>query len=127
MTVKKMVYIIIGAIGLALGAIGAVVPMMPAFPFLLLAAFCFARSNEKIYNWFVNTKLYKDNLEDYVAGRGMTKKAKIRLMITVTILMSIGFIMMDAVPIGRIVLSVVWLFHIIYFIFGIKTIPANME
>ncbi|MGI6739765.1 MAG: YbaN family protein [Christensenellales bacterium] len=127
MTVKKMVYIVIGAIGLALGAIGAVVPMMPAFPFLLLAAFCFARSNEKIYNWFINTKLYKDNLEDYVAGRGMTKKAKIRLMITVTILMSIGFIMMDAVPIGRIVLSIVWLFHIIYFIFGIKTIPANME
>ena len=42
-----MVYIVIGAIGLALGAIGAVVPMMPAFPFLLLAAFCFARSNEK--------------------------------------------------------------------------------
>ncbi|HHU03035.1 MAG TPA: DUF454 domain-containing protein [Christensenellaceae bacterium] len=127
MTVKKMVYIVIGAIGLALGAIGAVVPMMPAFPFLLLAAFCFARSNEKIYNWFINTKLYKDNLEDYVAGRGMTKKAKIRLMITITILMSIGFIMMDAVPIGRIVLSIVWLFHIIYFIFGIKTIPANME
>ncbi|NLJ65403.1 MAG: DUF454 domain-containing protein [Christensenellaceae bacterium] len=127
MTVKKMVYIIIGAIGLALGAIGAVVPMMPAFPFLLLAAFCFARSNEKIYNWFINTKLYKDNLEDYVAGRGMTKKAKIRLMITVTILMSIGFIMMDAVPVGRIVLSIVWLFHIIYFIFGIKTIPANIE
>jgi uncharacterized membrane protein YbaN (DUF454 family) len=127
MTVKKMVYIVIGAIGLALGAIGAVVPMMPAFPFLLLAAFCFARSNEKIYNWFINTKLYKDNLEDYVAGRGMTKKAKIRLMITVTILMSIGFIMMDAVPLGRIVLSIVWLFHIIYFIFGIKTIPANME
>jgi len=103
------------------------VPMMPAFPFLLLAAFCFARSNEKIYNWFINTKLYKDNLEDYVAGRGMTKKAKIRLMITVTILMSIGFIMMDAVPVGRIVLSIVWLFHIIYFIFGIKTIPANIE
>ena len=127
MTVKKMVYIVIGAIGVALGAIGAVVPMMPAFPFLLLAAFCFARSNEKIYNWFINTKLYKDNLEDYVAGRGMTKKAKIRLMITVTILMSIGFIMMDAVPVGRIVLSIVWLFHIIYFIFGIKTIPANIE
>ena len=127
MTVKKMVYIVIGAIGLALGAIGAVVPMMPAFPFLLLAAFCFARSNEKIYNWFINTKLYKDNLEDYVAGRGMTKKAKIRLMITITILMSIGFIMMDAVPVGRIVLSIVWLFHIIYFIFGIKTIPANIE
>ena len=127
MTVKKMLNIVYGAIEFALGAIGAVVPMMPAFPFLLLAAFCFARSNEKIYNWFINTKLYKDNLEDYVAGRGMTKKAKIRLMITVTILMSIGFIMMDAVPIGRIVLSIVWLFHIIYFIFGIKTIPANME
>ena len=45
---------------------------------------------------------------------------KIRIMIMVTILMSIGFIMMDQVPIGRIVLGCVWLFHIIYFTFVVK-------
>ena len=38
--------------------------------------------------------------------------------------MSIGFLMMKAVPVGRIVLGCVWLFHVIYFIFGIRTIPT---
>lgn len=122
MNVKKIMYIIIGCIGLALGAVGSVVPMLPAFPFLLLAAFCFGKSSEKLHNWFINTKLYKDNLESYIAGKGMTWKTKIRIMITVTLLMSIGYMMMSRVPIGRIVLSCVWLFHIIYFIFGVKTL-----
>lgn len=123
---KKMLYIILGCIGVGLGAVGAVVPMLPAFPFLMLAAFCFARSSEKLNNWFINTKLYKDNLADYVAGRGMTMKTKVRIMITVTLLMSIGFVMMGikGVAVGCIVLGCVWAFHIVYFLFGVKTIQA---
>ncbi len=124
MNLKKIIYIVLGCIGLGLGAVGAVLPLLPSFPFLMLAAFCFARSSERLHNWFVGTKLYKNNLESYVAGKGMTKKTKIRIMVTVTLLMSIGFIMMDAVPVGRIVLGCVWLIHLIYFVFGVKTIPA---
>lgn len=127
MSIKKIVYIIVGCIGVGLGAIGAVVPMLPAFPFLLLAAFCFSRSSEKLNNWFINTKLYKDNLESYVQGKGMTWKTKIRIMITVTVLMSIGFIMMNKVEVGRIVLACVWLFHILYFTFGVKTLKVEVK
>ena len=127
MSIKKILYIILGCLGVGLGAVGAVIPMLPAFPFLMLAAFCFARSSEKLHTWFINTKLYKDNLEDYIAGKGMTKKTKIRIMVTVTLLMSIGFIMMNAVPVGRIVLACVWVFHIVYFLFGVKTIPASSK
>lgn len=112
MKIKKLLYVILGCIGLALGAVGAVLPLLPAFPFLLLAAFCFAKSSEKLHRWFTGTKLYKNNLESYVKGQGMTWKTKIRIMITVTVLMSIGFIMMHAVPVGRIVLACVWVFHI---------------
>ena len=111
--IKKLLYVILGCIGLALGAVGAVLPLLPAFPFLLLAAFCFAKSSEKLHRWFTGTKLYKNNLESYVKGQGMTWKTKIRIMITVTVLMSIGFIMMHAVPVGRIVLACVWVFHIL--------------
>ena len=126
MSIKKIFWIILGCIGVGLGAVGAVVPMLPAFPFLMLATFSFARSSKKLDRWFKGTKLYKDNLEDYVAGRGMTWKTKIRIMITVTLLMSVGFIMMGTKGIitGCIVLGCVWLFHILYFIFGVKTIPA---
>ncbi|MBQ8230625.1 MAG: YbaN family protein [Lachnospiraceae bacterium] len=125
MNIKKILYVILGCIGLGIGAVGAVLPLLPAFPFLLLAAFCFAKSSEKLHNWFINTKLYKDNLESYVEGKGMTWKTKIRIMVTVTILMSVGFIMMNQVTVGRIVLACVWVFHIIYFALGVKTIRAE--
>lgn len=124
MNIKKIAYIVLGCIGVALGAVGAIVPLLPAFPFLLLATFCFAKSSEKLHNWFISTKLYKNNLESYVKGEGMTWNTKIRIMVTVTILMSIGFIMMNAVPVGRIVLTGIWVFHILYFIFGVKTLKA---
>lgn len=124
---KKILYIVLGCVGVGLGAVGAVIPMIPAFPFLMLATFCFARSSEKLDRWFKNTRLYKDNLEDFVAGRGMTKKAKIRIMATITVLMSIGFVMMGmkGIVTGCSVLGLVWIFHILYFIFGIKTIPTT--
>ena len=125
MKIKKIGYIALGCIGVGLGAVGAVLPLLPAFPFLLLAAFCFARSSERLDRWFKGTKLYKENLESFVQGKGMTKKTKVRIMVTVTLLMSIGFVMMHAVPVGRVVLGCVWVFHILYFCFGVKTIPAD--
>ena len=125
MNLKKVFFVVLGCLSLGLGALGAVLPLLPAFPFLMLAAFCFAKSSEKLHGWFVSTNLYKKNLESFVQGKGMTVRTKIRIMLTVTFLMSIGFMMMHAVPVGRIVLGIVWLFHILYFIFGIKTLKIE--
>ncbi len=127
MKLKKILLVILGCVGLALGAVGAVLPLLPAFPFLLLAAFCFAKSSERLHNWFTGTKLYKNNLESYVKGQGMTWKTKIRIMITVTLLMSFGFIMMmlKQLFIPCAILAGVWVFHIVYFIFGVKTIKPQ--
>lgn len=127
MNIKKILYITLGCIGVGMGALWVVLPLLPAFPFLLLAAFCFGRSSEKLHTWFIGTRLYKDNLESYLQGRGMTKKIKVRIMITVTLLMSIGFIMMHQIPVGRIVLGCVWVFHLLYFLFGVKTIPTGIH
>lgn len=121
MNIKKIILIAVGCIGVGLGAVGAVLPLLPAFPFLMLAAVCFAKSSERLDRWFRSTKLYKDNLESFARGEGMTWKTKIRIMVLITILMAIGFAMMSAVPIGRIVLFFVWVFHIVLFGFIIKT------
>ena len=127
MRLKKALFVGLGCVGLALGAVGAVVPLIPAFPFLLLAAFSFARSSERLHAWFTGTRLYRDNLESYVAGQGMTRRAKVRIMVTVTLLMSVGFVMMHVVPVGRVVLACVWAFHILYFCLGVKTRPERAE
>lgn len=65
MKIKRMATITLGCVSVGLGALGAVLPLLPAFPFLLLAAFCFGKSSERLHTWFVGTKLYKDNLESY--------------------------------------------------------------
>ena len=126
---KKILYIILGCVGIGMGAIGAALPILPTFPFLMLAAFCFAKSSKELDMWFKSTKLYQNNLADYVNGKGMTRKTKCRIMLIVTLLMSIGFLMMGlkGIVIGCIVLGIVWIFHVVYFIFGIKTIPATEE
>lgn len=126
---KKILYILIGSIAVAFGAVGAVVPMLPTVPFLMLAAFCFARSSEKLNRWLKETKLYRENLKDLAERRGMTKRAKIRVMVTVTILMSIGLVLMGrkGIVAGCIVLSAIWLIHLLYFLFGVKTLESEGE
>lgn len=124
---KKVLYIAVGCLGLALGAVGAVLPLLPAFPFLLLAAVCFGRSSQRLSDWFVGTRLYKNNLESFRRGEGMTWRTKIRIMIVVTLTMSIGFIMMHEIMIGRIVLACVWVMHILIFCFKIKTLKRPLE
>lgn len=129
MNIKKLFWITLGFIGLGLGAVGAVLPLLPAFPFLLLAAFSFGKSSEKLHTWFVGTKLYKNNLESYVKGQGMTRKTKIKVMITVTLLMAFGFFMMlrKDLYIPCAILCGVWVFHIIYFSLGVKTCQPNLS
>lgn len=124
---RKYLYMILGGISLVLGALGSLIPVLPTVPFLMLAAFCFARSSARLHNWFVRTRLYQENLADFAAGRGMTGKSKVRIMVTVTLLMSVGFVMMGlkGIVTGCAVLGCVWLLHILYFIFGIKTIPPK--
>lgn len=121
----KLFYVILGCIGLGLGALGAALPLLPAFPFLMLAAFCFARSSPRLNRWFLGTKLYRENLESFVRGHGMTRKTKLRIILVVTLTMAVGFAMMGRVPVGRIILSIVWVGHILYFIFGIRTITPE--
>lgn len=127
MNLKKILWVILGCIGVGLGALGAVLPLLPAFPFLLLAAFSFARSSQRLHTWFINTKLYKKNLESYVQGRGMTWATKRRVMITVTLLMGFGFTMMllKGLYIPCAILAGVWVFHIVYFCFGVKTLKEE--
>lgn len=129
MKLKKTLWIILGCIGAGLGAVGAAVPMIPAFPFLLLASVSFGKSSEKLQTWFTGTQIYKNNLESYVKGQGMTRAAKIRVIIMVTILMSVGFTIMllKGIYVPCIILAVVWVFHIVYFTFGVKTCSPQAE
>lgn len=124
---KKIILIIIGILSLILGFIGTVLPILPTVPFLLLSACCFGKSSEKLNTWFKSTKIYKNNLESYVKGNGMSKATKIKTLSLVTLLMGTGFYFMGNVPIGRGILAIVWIFHVVYFLFFVKTQESILE
>ena len=124
MSIKRITFVGLGCVSLALAVIGVVLPILPTVPFLALAAFCFAKSSDRLNNWLINTKFYQNNLADFKAGKGMTVKTKVRILATVTLVMAIGLIamLMKGIIVGSIVLVIVWLGHIYYFGFKVKTI-----
>lgn len=118
----RFFWVILGFLSLGLAVLGVFMPFLPTVPFLLLTLYCFARGSEKLRKWFVETKIYKNNLESYKNKKELTLRTKIKIITSITIVMGVGFIMMSGILIGRIALAVVWLIHVIYFMFGVRTI-----
>lgn len=110
-----------GFLFFALGMAGAVLPILPTTPFILVAAFCFARSSDRLNSWFKGTKIYKMVFEGYMTKRPMTLRSKLTILVPVTALLAVSFAMMSAVPVGRAIAAVVWVGHIVYFGFIVKT------
>ncbi len=124
---KRILFVILGCLCLGLGTVGIVLPLLPTVPFYLATVFFFANSSKRLHDWFTRTKMYRKHLESYVKKEGMTVRTKATIMASASLMMGIGFLCMSRVPIARIVLAVVWVCHIIYFVFMVKTIPESEE
>lgn len=123
----RFVWLFFGFLSLGLGTVGIVLPFLPTVPFYLATVFCFAKSSKKLHDWFIGTSLYKNHLESFVQHKAMTVTTKVSVLISVTAVMLFGFIMMKRVPIGRICLAVVWVCHVVYFLFGVKTVKKQTD
>ena len=126
MKLKQIIFLIIGCLSLALGCVGIVLPILPTVPFFLLTVFCFANSSQKLHDWFIGTQMYKKHLESFVQKKGMTVRTKATIITSVTALMAVGFVLMlrKGIIVPCVILAVVWVCHLVYFLFGVKTIPA---
>lgn len=125
MTIIKITWIALGFVCFGLGTLGVVLPVLPTVPFYMATAYCFAKSSDRLHDWFTGTRLYRKYLDSYVKNRAMTVKTKVSLLTTSSIVM--GLIMMESVPAARVILFVVWVCHILYFVFRVKTIRESGE
>jgi uncharacterized membrane protein YbaN (DUF454 family) len=64
-------------ISTAIGIIGIFLPILPTTPFLLLAAYCFARSSHKFYIWLNTNRLCGEYISNYRERKGIKLKHKI--------------------------------------------------
>lgn len=79
----KLIYGILGSVSLALGVLGIFLPVLPTTPFLLLTAFFYVRSSDKLYSWLIHHK----HLGPYIINFREHKAIPLRVkIISVTLL-----------------------------------------
>ncbi len=119
--------IINGALGLlffGLGALGAVLPVLPTTPFLLLASFFFLRSSKRLDDWFHQTRLYKRYLANFIENRQMTLRTKFLCMAPGVGIMSVLAVVLPQWWAKTLLVALV-IFELWYFAFRIKTISVD--
>jgi uncharacterized membrane protein YbaN (DUF454 family) len=78
---RRQLYLAGGLLSLGLGFIGAFLPILPTVPFLLLATFCFARSNPAWEQRLLDHPDYGAALRDWKTRRAISRKAKLSALI----------------------------------------------
>ena len=95
---KKTVYKPLGFLFLALGLLGIPLPILPSTPFILLAAWFFARSSEKWHTWLLSSNLFGPIIRNWEDKRCISCRTKLVAVITMLIAggASIGLALDDA-------------------------------
>ncbi len=92
--VPRRLLVLAGLLCVGLAVLGWILPIMPATPFLLLAAWLFARSSPRLHRWLRENRLFGRMIRDYEDGRGLhwTWKVGSLLLIWGSVAFSLAFI-----------------------------------
>lgn len=92
---KKRILLGVGWVSVGLGTLGVFLPVLPTTPFLLLAAACFARSSERLYDWLLNHRWFGSTIRNYRERKGISLRTRIGalLLLWSTIGISVLFAM----------------------------------
>lgn len=74
---RNLLLVVLGTIALGLGITGIILPGLPTTPFLLLTAWLYLKSSEKLYKRVINNKYVGKYIRDYYEQKGMTLTQKI--------------------------------------------------
>lgn len=79
-----------GILCLLLGLVGVVLPLLPTVPFLLLAAFFFARSSERLHSWLLSHPRLGPPIEDWHSRGAINPAAKRLATISIVVVFGIS-------------------------------------
>ena len=118
--IKKIFFLYLGHLCVALGFIGIAVPLMPATVFFICAAYCYARSSKKFYNWLMEHPLFGIHIKNFQAGK-ITRKGKIISITAMSSAIIISIILITP-PIWVIALLVACIIGVSAYILSFKTV-----
>jgi uncharacterized membrane protein YbaN (DUF454 family) len=72
----RFIWLIFGLASLAMGGLGVALPLLPTTPFVLLAAFCFAKSSPALHDWLLRSPAFGKAIRDWRANRAISRRAK---------------------------------------------------
>lgn len=87
---QRTILIIIGWLAVVLGTLGVVLPLLPTTPFILLAAWCFARSSPRFHHWLLYRSWFGGYLRHWQKHRAMPPSAKPRAIAVILITFAIS-------------------------------------
>jgi len=90
-----------GMICVGLGALGILLPGLPTTPFLLVAAYCFARSSEHFHDWLLNHRWFGSYVRNFEEGRGMTRPAKATTLLVMWLSFGVTIVFFVPVVVGQ--------------------------
>lgn len=72
----RALFVVLGFVSFGLGVLGIFLPLLPTTPFLLLSAYLFIRSSNRLYQWLINHRVFGKYIHDYIEKRGIPKRVK---------------------------------------------------
>lgn len=80
---EQLLLKIIGLFFIALATLGAVLPLLPTTPFLLVAAACFAKSSPRLYNMLLANKVFGPLIYHWQQSRSIPKRGKVVALVSI--------------------------------------------
>lgn len=108
---RRRVFFALGWVNVALGVLGIVLPLLPTTPFLLLAAYLFARSSERCHRWLLEHRQLGPYIHAFRNKTGLTRSQKLRMAASFTVLLGISAYLapLNEVRVGLVLLWIGWL------------------
>lgn len=97
--VRRIALIVIGCVSLALAGIGIFVPLLPTTPLVLLAAFAFANSSEKLHQWLLNHNVFGPLIDDWRRHRAISRNAKVMSIVSMVTILVVSWLLGVAMPV----------------------------
>jgi uncharacterized protein len=92
---KRLVYLSIGFVSVALGATGIVLPLLPTVPFMILAAFCFARCSPALERRIVEHPSFGPHILAWRKQGAISRKGKAAALGAFALSALLGFALLD--------------------------------